>query len=103
MDCGNKAINPRATVTRDRERERERERQCFYVLVAALPTQDPKPSTDEQKACEQERKMTAQRSPKEAREIISGCEKHVKSKIGSNEQGNACCACRYDPICVALY
>ena len=67
------------------ERERQRERLCFDVLVAALSTQDPKPSTEEQKAREQERKMTAQRSPKEAREMISGCEKHAKSTIGSNE------------------
>ena len=96
-------VGTRQSTQEQPSRERERERLCFYVLVAALSSQDPEPSTDEQKACEQERKMTAQRSPKEAREIISGCEKHVKSKIGSNEQGNACCACRYDPICVALY
>ena len=58
--------------------KRGREMLSFYVLVAALSTQDRKSSTEEQKAREQQRNVTARRF-REAREIIPGCEKHAKS------------------------
>ena len=79
VDCGNNVVRPAATITRERQRERERERLCFDVLVVALSTQDRKPSTEDKKARQKERKMTARRF-REAREIISGCEKHAKSR-----------------------
>ena len=73
VDCGNKTNDPTTPFVG------ERVRLCFDVLVVALSTQDRKPSTEDKKARQKERKMTARRF-REAREIISGCEKHAKSR-----------------------